>query len=249
MARQTNDFQLRGSLGGLTFYKTKDGYFVRRKSSISKAKIKSHPSFELTRRNNEEFKRAGHGVKLFRWAFRALLFRIGEKGATGQLMRLMVAAIRGDEIHPGGERTLNDGETQLLEGFEFNKNAKVSNILRANLKARINRKTSLATVDIKGPCVAEMVSAPEGATHVRLFSGAAVIDFENDAFNMDRTESDCLPIDRKKTGTIRLSQKIDFSLPGHAFLLFGIEFLNVHNGIEAPVAGGNQNALAIIKTD
>lgn len=248
MARQGKGFQLQGTLGGLCFYKTKDGYFVRTKTSVSKARIKSDPAYARTRQHNAEFKRAAHAVKTFRAAFRPLLQRIGNKRATGRLMSKMLTVIRFDVINPNGLRTVSNGAPKLLEGFEFNENAKLRNILMARLIASIDRKVSAMTVDIRASSVASMISIPPGTTHFRFFSGAAVIDFERDTYKVATSEIDCLPITRKKTGRILLSQTVEGCSAGHAFLLLGIEFLNIVKGTETAVAGGNYNALAIVKT-
>lgn len=247
MARQGNGFALQGRLGGLCFYKTRDGYFVRTTGSVSKARIKSDPAFARTRQHNAEFKQASHGVKTFRTAFRSLLQRIGEKGATGRLVSMMLKVIRADVINDLGLRTINDGAPQLLDGFEFNENAKLCNILIADLTASIDRKASAMTIDINAPSVARMISIPPGATHFRFFSGAAVIDFEHDAYSRATSETDCFSVTRKRMGRIHLSHTIEPRRAGHSFLLLGIEFLCIVKGVQASFGAGRHNALAIVK--
>src|SRR5687768_9399058 len=129
MARQTSMFQLEGSMGDFCFYKTKDGYFVRRKSSISKKRIKTDPAYAQVRKSNAEFGRAAQAGKLFRSAFRSLLVRAGVTGVSGKLTGAFLEAIQSDETHPRGQRTVSDGRPQILQGFELNQNSSLSRFL------------------------------------------------------------------------------------------------------------------------
>jgi hypothetical protein len=59
MARQKGIIKLDGTVGGITFYKSKDGYLAREKGGVSADKIANDPNFQRTRENGEEFGRAG----------------------------------------------------------------------------------------------------------------------------------------------------------------------------------------------
>ena len=55
MARQKGIIKLKGSIGDVSFYKTKDGYLAREKSGVDKDRIKNDPAFQRTRENGAEF--------------------------------------------------------------------------------------------------------------------------------------------------------------------------------------------------
>lgn len=247
MARQTGIFQIEGSLGNLCFYKTKNGYMVREKSSLSKARIKSDPAFKIVRENNAEFARTIHAAKLFREVFRPLLRRAGYNGFSGKLTSTMMKVIKADEVNPRGQRTVKDGEPLLLEGFEFNENAKLSNTLLANFSASIDRAKGAMIIDVPAFSAVNMITAPEGATHFRLFSGGAAIDFETNTYDLAKSESACLPISRKRTGPLQLIQKVKRRSSGTMFLLLGIEFLQLAKGMKDPLRIEGAGALAIVK--
>ena len=55
MGKLAGIIKLEGTLDGLTFYKSADGYLVRTKGGVSKTKIMNDPSFARTRENLCEF--------------------------------------------------------------------------------------------------------------------------------------------------------------------------------------------------
>ena len=63
MARQKGILKIKGTIGDITFYKTKDGYLVKEKSAVEGNRIASDPAFQRTRENNSEFGRAGKAGK------------------------------------------------------------------------------------------------------------------------------------------------------------------------------------------
>ena len=64
MAKQTSVITLNGKIGGLSFYKTKDGYFAREKGGVSRSRVMNDPKFARTRENIREFNENIRAVKL-----------------------------------------------------------------------------------------------------------------------------------------------------------------------------------------
>jgi hypothetical protein len=58
MARQASFLKMKGTLGGLTFYKSRDGHLIREKGGIERQRILNDPQFIRTRENMAEFGRA-----------------------------------------------------------------------------------------------------------------------------------------------------------------------------------------------
>ena len=55
MGKLKSFIKLEGTLDGLTFYKSQDGYMVRTKGGVSKNRIMKDPAFKRTRENLSEF--------------------------------------------------------------------------------------------------------------------------------------------------------------------------------------------------
>jgi len=73
MAKQTGIIRLKGTIGGISFYKTADGHLAREKGGVDASRIKNDPAFQRTRENGAEFGAAGRGGKTLRNAIRVLL--------------------------------------------------------------------------------------------------------------------------------------------------------------------------------
>ena len=59
MARQTGIIKLEGTIGDISFYKTRDGHLARTKGGVGGERIQNDPAFQRTRENGQEFGRAG----------------------------------------------------------------------------------------------------------------------------------------------------------------------------------------------
>lgn len=73
MAKQKGIIKLEGTIGDITFVKTKDGYIAKEKTGLTGERIANDPAFQRTRENGAEFGRAGKAGKMLRTAFRSLL--------------------------------------------------------------------------------------------------------------------------------------------------------------------------------
>ena len=115
MARQKGIIKLKGTLGGITFYKTsQDGHLAREKGGIEKSRIESDPAFQRTRENGAEFGRAGKAGKMLRTALRGLLINSADGRMVGRLTQQMVKVIQADAVNERGLRSVIDGEAELL---------------------------------------------------------------------------------------------------------------------------------------
>src|SRR5260221_7944894 len=126
MAKQSGILPIEGTLGNITFFKTKDGYMVKEKSSISAAKIANDPAFARTRENMAEFGKAGKASKLLRTVLKTIIQGSTDDRMVSRLTKQMIAVIQADATSERGQRNVIDGEATLLEGFEFNIDGKLS---------------------------------------------------------------------------------------------------------------------------
>ena len=119
MARQRSIIKLDGTIGGITFYKSKDGYLAREKGGISAERIANDPAFQRTRENGAEFGRAGKAGKVLRNSIRQLLQNVNDSRMVSRLTKEMVKVIQMDATNPRGQRNVIDGEAELLIGFDL----------------------------------------------------------------------------------------------------------------------------------
>lgn len=193
MAKQKGIIKLRGTVGDITFYKTKDGHLAREKGGVDGNRIANDPAFKRTRENGSEFGRAGKSGKVLRAAFRGVLLKSADPRMTSRLTQQMVKVIQADATSVRGERNVIDGEAELLQGFEFNNRAALGAILFAPFVTSIDRVTGELSVNIASFIPSNMVMAPSGTTHYKIVSAGAEIDFTNETFVVDTSESVPLP--------------------------------------------------------
>jgi hypothetical protein len=249
MAAQKGIIKLNGSIGDITFYKTADGYMAREKAGVDGKRIASDPSFQRTRENGAEFGRAGRAGKLFRMAFRSTSVHTSDSRMTSRLTQLMVKVLQADSTSVRGERNVTDGDTQLLQGFEFNSHSKLDTSFLAPYTAAIVRATGVMTVLIDAYMAETMVLAPAGATHYKLLSASAAIDFDNGSYDIDIADSQPLPLNSMATAPLTLTTHAPVASTHPLFLAFGIDFYQEVNNVMYPLKNGAFNALAIVKVD
>ena len=63
MAQQKSILKLKGTIGGITFYKSKDGYLAREKGGVDASRIANDPGFARTRENGAEFANAASLIR------------------------------------------------------------------------------------------------------------------------------------------------------------------------------------------
>ena len=149
MAKQASIIKLKGTIGGITFYKTsQDGYLAKEKGGIEASRIANDPNFQRTRENGSEFGHAGKSGKLLRNSLRVLLQNASDTRMVSRLTAAMVTVLQADATSTRGQRNVIDGEAELLEGFEFNINAKLSTTLFAPFTPTIDRVAGTLVADI-----------------------------------------------------------------------------------------------------
>ncbi|HMK27178.1 MAG TPA: hypothetical protein VK483_14195 [Chitinophagaceae bacterium] len=247
MAKQKGIIPLKGTIGNITFYKSGDGYLAKEKGGIDANRIATDPAFQRTRENGAEFGRAGQGTKMLRMALRQLIQNSADRLMTSRLVREMMTVIKADATNERGRRNIIDGETELLEGFDFNVNGKLSTTLFAPFTANINRVTGALAVNIPSFIPANVIQAPAGTTHFKIVSGGAEIDFENKTYVADKQSTVELAWDNTATAVINLDNAVTAASTHPLFLALGVEFLQEVNGAFYPLKNGAFNALSLVK--
>ena len=106
MAHQKGIIKLRGTIGDITFYKSKDGYIARENQAVSGERIATDPSFQRTRENGAEFGRGGRAGKTLRTSFKSLLQNTADSKMVSRLTKEMMRVIHADLNSPRGERNV-----------------------------------------------------------------------------------------------------------------------------------------------
>ena len=247
MARQKGIIKLKGTIGDITFYKTKDGHLAREKGGIEASRIKNDPAFQRTRENGSEFGRAGTAGKILRTSLRSLLVNSADGRMVSRLTQAMVKVIQADMISVRGLRNVIDGEAELLNGFEFNIRGKLGTSLFAPFVSVIDRASGAISVDLDSFIPANMIAAPSGTTHYKIISAGAEIDFEAETFVEAHSETAILPWDA--AATVPISQ-VNAVTPGSTkplFLALGVEFYQEVNGQMYALKNGAYNPLALVQ--
>lgn len=249
MAKQTGIFPLQGSIGNISFFKTKDGYMARQKTGVTGQRIATDPAFARTRENMEEFKRAGKASKLLRNSLRSILMKVSDSRMSNRLTAKMMEVIKLDAVNTRGQRNVIDGEVGLVDQFEFNEAGKLASSFFAPFTADIDRVTGKTKVDIPVFVPANMISFPQGATHWKLSIMAAVVNFENETYQNVTDETAFGENSMTATAVINLEADLPANTTDPIFLTLAIEFLQDVNGVKYPLNNGAYNACAIVKTD
>ena len=249
MARQKSIFTLVGSIGDVTFYKTKDGFLAKQKGGNSREKIKTDPRFERTRENNQEFKEAAEAGKLLRNAIRVLIKNAWDTWVTSRLAGLLTKVLKEDMSSRRGERKIANGLNSsngkaLLKNFNFNKNSIQNSILQKPIF--INTTDGSITID---NLISERdLKFPIGASHFNLSGGILMIDFNTKTYDLKLMDAYNGPINN----TLQEISITTQTLPaGNGIKLYflKIEFLQLINGIQYAYGDGFYNSLAIVEID
>lgn len=180
MAQQKSILKLKGTIGGVTFYKSKnDGYLAREKGGVDASRIANDPGFARTRENGAEFANAATAGKLLRNAVRVLGKDASDGRVTARMTQIMAQIKNMDEANARGERSAAEGMQKaeakaLLKGFNFNINALLGEVLYRPYQVDI-ATGEISIVDFNP--AADLV-IPSGASHVVFRSALAVVNFE-----------------------------------------------------------------------
>jgi hypothetical protein len=139
MAKQAGIIRLRGTVGNITFQKTPNGYLARDKAFVTKERIESDTSFQRTRENNAEFKNAAVSGKLLRVSIASLLQNVKDFLLVARLTKVMLAVVKSDPTDVRGARNVANGNSSLLQGFDFNSNAELTTVFTQPYTTAVDR--------------------------------------------------------------------------------------------------------------
>ena len=226
MAKQNGIIKLKGTIGDITFYKTKDGHLAREKGGVDANRIANDPAFQRTRENGSEFGRAGKAGKMLRVALRQVLINSADGRMVSRVTQAMTKVIQADATNPRGLRNVIDGEAELLTGFEFNIGGKLGTTLFPPFETTIDRVSGDIGLTLAPFVPTTMIAAPAGTTHFKIISAGAAIDFEAEKFEVTTSETAVLPWDSTLTAPINQDNSVSANSTNPLFLAMICGFLN-----------------------
>src|SRR5438093_832758 len=108
MSKQSGLVKLEGTLEAITFYRSRDGYIARMKSSLDKKRVKRDPAFAASRKASAEFGRAGAAARLLRDAFLTTGGMVADTRILARLTGKLVGSMGTDTSHMKGDRLVGD---------------------------------------------------------------------------------------------------------------------------------------------
>jgi hypothetical protein len=247
MAMQKGMFPLEGTIGNLSFYKSRDGYQVRMKGGATASEIATGENFKRTRENAAEFATCARAGKLLRTAFQELANPMADVRMVSRLAGKMVLVLQADARNPRGMRKVIDGDAELLEGFEFNETGILSISFIAPYYAQIDRERGELNNSIPPFIPSQHVNPPPGATHFKLVSAAAEVNFENNSCLANVQTKGEFPLNDVPTEEFEFYHLMTPNSVHPLFLVLGITFFQQMNETLYPLKNGSFNALAIVK--
>lgn len=249
MAKQKGIFKLRGTIGDVTFYKTKDGHIAKEKSSIDGKRIATDPAFARTRENGMEFGTAGKGGQLIRKSLRLLLLNAKDSRVGSRLLKSLMSVVKSDAVNDRGQRTIQDGDMSLLKGFDFNVRGKLDTALYSGYTPTFDRAAGTLDVVLEAFTPKITIEAPQGTTHFEVVGGLCATDFVNRTFEEGHAMSGILPWDHEEVAAITLNTSIGAGSVQPVLIVVGVNFYQDVNGKMYPLKNGTYNALGVVGVD
>lgn len=247
MAKYKSLFEVEGTIGEVTFYKSEDGLAVRRKGGVSKNRILNDPNFVRTRENLSEFGQAATTGKVIRRSINSLMLDAKDNRVTSRLTKVLNQVKNEDLVSARGMRNPADGLATpegraLLKGFNFNGRAGLESVLLAPYTL----DTATGEVQIPDLVTANQLRLPEGATHITF--SAAFLNLDLTTYESDLQSSNLvnLPINNTPT-SVTLTPTAAATGTGQSYYLLKIAFFQEINGTQYPLKNGAFNALKLIE--
>ena len=247
MARQTGIIKLKGKIGDVSFYKTKDGHLAREKGGVEADRIKNDPAFARTRENGAEFGASATSGKLTRDSLRPIARTAADNRVVSRMTKLMSQIKNLDATSIRGKRTVgvaiaNATAKALLKGFEFNKNALLGSILYKPYTVTV----ATGVISIPGLVPVNDIAFPTGATHISLTGCYANLNYASSIADVKLTNVVNVPIDAATTAVLLTPTAVPTGT-GTKIYLLKIEFFQLINGVQYPLKNGAFNALRVIE--
>ena len=247
MAVQKSLLRLEGTIGGMTFYKSKDGYLVREKGGVSADRIKNDPKFIRTRENNEEFRLGVQASRIIRTSIPLLLSHASDNTSSARLNSIMMKIGKMDTTSIRGQRNPQLGLVSanaklLLKSFNFNANAELGRVM-------LKQWTITPATGVIG--IANLIPindliAPSEATHFSISAGIGMYNFTTGVYDLKFSNV----VNAALGNTVVPITLTPTALPsgtGIKLYFMKLEYFQLVNGVQYALQNSNCNALSVIE--
>ena len=140
-----------------------------------------------------------------------------------------------------------DGVLSVLEGFNFNRDTNLQNVLKAPYSVTFNQEAMLATVSFPSIIPKAMIVTTSGANTFMLTAMAASLHLEKETFPVEPVQTGLLDISLQPHENLQLKLPVIEHQPDHTIIVaLGIEFVHrIRRSIQQ--AEKKYNALAVVK--
>lgn len=122
------------------------------------------------------------------------------------------------------------GDISLMEGFEFNHQLSLDQVLPVKLTHSMDAKTGVIQLELPAFIGRRKKGVPKEATHFRIVSCGVVVDFVNGEYRNDAHTSSLLPMGKQTPDAIRWEHRLK-TAPGEVMIhAMAIEFYKVAPG-------------------
>jgi hypothetical protein len=249
MAEFIGPFKFKGRLDDLVGRQCGDKTILQKITGPSREKVLTSESCELTRRNAGEFKLVTGDSALLRRALGATLDGVRDSGLNARMNGLMHHVSRSDVQSGYGYRHAGASDLSLLTGFDFSKALSLDNALPVPFEHSLDVITGVVRLVIPSFIARNKREYPKGATHFRIVSCAALVDFAQGQYANSIKSTELLPLSKKTSATICHDHRLTVR-PGEVLLqVMGIEFYRVLDGKVVLLKGGVMKILEAVQME
>ncbi|NII27492.1 hypothetical protein HB364_20555 [Pseudoflavitalea sp. X16] len=188
-------------------------------------------------------------TRLLRHALGAALNGKTGSSLNGRMNGMFCKAARQDGESDLGSRRASKGATGMLTGFDFNKQLSLAYALPVRLTHQLDVETGVCRAELPCFIARKRKGFPVEATHFRIISGVAMIDFICRGYRQDVQRSALLPLSKKTPADICFEHWLE---PGEGKVMvqaLGMQFYKLVEGKEVLVKGSAVRILEVVRIE
>jgi hypothetical protein len=194
--------------------------------------------FERTRENAADFKTAVRSATLVRRSIWPILRGSTNVWLNGRMNRLLLQAVRSDKTNSRGKKAMQPGALSIMKGFEINHANTFSRRKGVPCKVKKNTRKGLMQLTFPSFIPKSALTPPEGATHFKIVTIFAAIDFNKNAWSNTDEASSLIAITRRKTKALAFQHPITVKTGEAQLVAVGVRFFKMIDGLEKLLKGG-----------
>ncbi|RAJ08267.1 hypothetical protein LX64_00914 [Chitinophaga skermanii] len=228
----------------LSFYQTQNGLLAT--EAFRKPIKREEVQYEKMRSHQTEFGNTVQTAVSFRAGLQDISEIVPNKVLFHRIVSQLFQVVKTDTVNYRGQRTVEDGDTRLLQGFEVNENSRFQRVFRVPFVTDINRVSGEAGVLIPSFIPINKITRPKDATHFKIVVHISAFNFRTGEEHSDMHITAPISLTKHVTNTQILTVSFPPNDPRHLFLSLGIIFEDKEQGRTYKVFGDHHNAMQIV---